>query len=955
MTDKRASPLALLALFLSGAAGLIDQVAWVRRASLTFGSTTHALSTVLAVFFLGLALGGWVFGRRSGRIRRPLVAAALLELVLAGFVLATPWGFDAVEGLYGQAYRAVGAADSDALLWGARAGLVALVLLPAAFLMGGTLPLFARQVVADRERIGASVAGIYALNTLGAAVGCALAGFVLVPALGLTGTLASAAGLNVIAAFLLWTTRAPALEPVPDLLPVEERVVASRLARWVVAAVLFATGFVALAQEVVWARFLAALVGNGIHTVSLTLTIVLVGIVLGSALVSRLADHGWARGRTLGLFQIAGAILFWTPFFLPPAWWRGWAGEGSAAAVLMLPAAILAGASFPLAVRLVVSRPEWAGLRLGTLLAANTLGGIAGALVTGFLLLPRSGIVGGAATCTFLSLIAGAAAWGLLETGGRSWARNLVFSGAIGLVVLVPLATRVKVPDDALAEPARRIAVKEGLESNLAVVRGAAGERVLEIDRMWQGQDVKTHQVMAAHLPMLLHPDPRHVLLVGVGAGQTPARFVLYDGLARLDCADIEPAVFAVVREHFEHAWMDDPRVRLLPVDGRNHLTHTGERYDVISLEVGQLFRPGAASFYTRDFYERARARLRPGGIVSQFVPIPFLRPEDLRTVVATFRDVFPEATLWYNTSELLLVGAAERAVTLEPARVAAALADPAIASDLSFSLYGGRDRWHVRPEVLHGAFLVGPGGLAALARGARIERDDRPRLAYAVTRPAAGEEPREIAALALLRRHVEPITAGSPGLAESAVAEAGRVREDNLREVVASVLLRQVEGARAAHDLPRMTVLLRQAVAAHPGNVKAHRMLADALLLQGRTEESERHYQAALAITDLDARTHGGYALWLLTQSRFAESAGHFRHALALGPDDADWRNNLGAALVRLGDLPGAVEEFRRALELNPSMADARQNYEATRAVVEQRARRPSPFTSDTTRAAGG
>jgi tetratricopeptide (TPR) repeat protein len=217
---------------------------------------------------------------------------------------------------------------------------------------------------------------------------------------------------------------------------------------------------------------------------------------------------------------------------------------------------------------------------------------------------------------------------------------------------------------------------------------------------------------------------------------------------------------------------------------------------------------------------------------------------------------VFPEATLWYNTSELLLVGAAERAVTLEPARVAAALADPAIASDLSFSLYGGRDRWHVRPEVLHGAFLVGPGGLAAMARGARIERDDRPRLAYAVTRPAAGEEPREI---------------------------------------------------------------------------------------------------AALAITDLDARTHGGYALWLLTQSRFAESAGHFRHALALGPDDADWRNNLGAALVRLGDLPGAVEEFRRALELNPSMADARQNYEATRAVVEQRARRPSPFTSDTTRAAGG
>src|SRR5688572_2444883 len=249
---------------------------------------------------------------------------------------------------------------------------------------------------------------------------------------------------------------------------------------------------------------------------------------------------------------------------------------------------------------------------------------------------------------------------------------------------------------------------------------------------------------------------------------------------------------------------MDDPRVRLLTTDGRNHLTHAAETYDVVSLEVGQLFRPGAASFYTRDFYERARARLAPGGIVSQFVPLPFLEPAELKSVIATFLTVFPEASLWYNTSELLLVGSASSPVRLAPERVQAALADSAVAADLGFSLYGGTDRWNSRPEVLLGSFLAGPRGLRALAAGGRIERDDRPRLAYAVTKPGAGER-RELAGLELLRRHLDPMAAVAGDRAIEHEAES--IREDNLREIVASAHLRGVEEARAANDARGMTM----------------------------------------------------------------------------------------------------------------------------------------------------
>ena len=931
--SRRAHPSSagvLVALFLSGAAGLVDEVLWIRRSSLVFGSTVHALSTVLTVFFLGLALGGWVFGQVAQRARRPLAVCARLEVGLALLVLVTLPALGAVEGVYGILFRALPL--ESPLLWAARAALIAVVLLPPAFLMGGTLPLVVRSWAND-ARVGRTIARLYAINTLGGVAGALLAGYALVPGIGMSRGIVVAAACNLLAATLLQRAPAAELEPAPTRLA--DAPVASS-ARAVVTAVVFLTGFVALGEEVVWTRFLALLVHNSVRTYTLTLALVLAGIVIGSLLVARLADRPAVRTWLLGALPIASGLLVWALFLMPPAAWRALGGEAAVAAVLLLPPAILSGATFPLAVRVVVASPEWAGIGIGRMLAINTAGGIAGALATGFFLLPGLGVQNAALVCTALSLLAGIGVWTFLARGGSVLGRLAPAAAAIAVWASVPGVTHVRVPETYLADPGQLIDHREGLESNLAVVRGASGQHVLEIDRWWQGQDRKTHQIMAAHLPMMLHPGPRTVLVIGVGAGQTPARFLMYP-IERLDCVDIEPRVFDLVRANFPSAWMDDPRARLLRTDGRNFLTHTADRYDLISLEVGQLFRPGVASFYTEDFYRRAAAHLRPGGIVAQFVALPFLAPDDLRGVVATFLAVFPHASLWYNTAELLLVGSREQTPRLESNRVAAAHADPAIGSDLQFSPWGGPQVWLSRPEALAGSFLCGDDGLHRLAGGAATYRDDRPVLEYAASRVRESDA-RELACLPLIRAALDSVARGVNGLDATRTREADAIREENLADIAASADLRRVDGALARGDGATATALLEHASAVHPGNVVALRRLGGVQLMLGDVGAAESSFRRALALSDRDPLVQSGLGMVALRTGNLAEAASRLRAAIALDSTNAETHNSLGAALGQMGDLQGALAEFEQALALDPKYEEAHRNAERTRAAGSRR-----------------
>lgn len=911
--------IALICFFLSGAAGLVYEMCWIRRASLAFGSTTLALSTVLAVFFLGLALGSHLFGRLSAAVRSPLRIYAVLEGALAALALASLPAFDLAESVYGVLYRAWPEAAVARIA--ARVLLATVVLLPPALLMGGTLPLFCREFTLARDRIARSVGMLYALNTLGAAFGCVLTGAALIPRLGLHGCIRFGAVLSVLAALgAAAVGGAPAgsstpaagrprhgarrAQTAPKSAPAPGTTAPAADgpgAPWLVGALAALTGFVALGHEVLWTRYLGLVVTNTVLTYTVTLGVVLVGIVLGSLVASRLFDRVVRRGLALGALQVTLGLASLGIVLLPPAVWSAVGPGLPVFFMLLLPPAVLSGAVFPLLVRMQVERPADAGPGTGRIAALNTAGGILGSLVVGFAALPLLGLQRSFLIVTGVSLAGGFAAWLVLEPGAarRRW---IAIAAVTAVWLALPFLIGTRVPADFLGRGGRLLAWREGRESNLSVVR-TVGVKVLQIDRQWQGQDRRTHQAFAAHIPMLLHPGAKQVLVVGVGAGQAASRFAMYD-LERLDCVDIEPAVFDLIRSEFDSRWMSDPRVRIIPDDGRELIAHGRGRYDVISVEIGQLFRPGAGSFYTTDFYRRVRERLAPGGVLSQFVPVAFLSPPLFRTLVASFVEVFPNSVLWYNTTELLLVGVNGGPLRIDVRRLEERISSPAVHEDMAFDLWGGHAFDLNQPRVFLGGFLCGPAGLAALARGYPVLRDDRPIVEYLTSGTVrAGIDERPI--IELLRQHADPLASVlATSLPPDSLAAVAEVRERNLGHMVSLALLGDLEDGAGRPGYDPMA-LVSAALQANPDNAKANRIMGDVLAYAGRWPEAERYYVRAVELRDEDALAHLGLGRALLRHGDASGALPHLERALALGAEDADLARDLDAARAGAGRGP--------------------------------------------------
>lgn len=914
----------------SGAAGLIDEVVWIRKASLVFGSTTFAVSTVLAVFFGGLALGSELAGRLIQRVRRPLRTYALLELLLAALALLSLPAFGWLDAPYGALYRALGGGEGTGdpvLLILARLLLTAVVLLPPTTAMGATLPLMVRRfVTADRD-LSARVGFLYGLNTLGAAAGTLAAGFVLLPGLGMQGSIGVAAGLNVLAGGLaLAVTRretAPAARPAPATAapaPADRRRIV------VVASLFLLTGLTALAAEVVWTRFLSLLIRNSVTTYVLALAVVLIGIVLGSWLAARLWDRRPPLAASFATLQAGAGLILLATTGLPPGVWLGLGGGLAPFALLMLPPAILSGASFPLAVKLAARGGDDAARAVGRLAALNTLGGILGSLAAGFWLLPQLGVAASLRVVTGLSVSAAVLALLLLDRpAGRGARRRRLAAAAAAAAawLALPQVSSTRLPHDYLRRSGHVLAVCEGYGATLAAVR-RDGDRVLLIDRLWQGRDRKNHQIMAAHIPALLHPAPRRVLVIGLGVGQTAGRFLLHDP-ERVDCVDIEPTLFPFVRAHFPSDWMDDPRVHAVPDDGRTYVAHTDRTYDLISVEVGQVFRPGVDAFYTRGFYRQARARLAPGGLVAQFVPLPFLDEAMFRRVIATFLETFPASALWYNGNELLLIGSADGTVAPRPDRLADAARDPRLRADLAWTHWGGREEYLNDPANLLAGLLCDAAGLRRLAAGAAPLVDDRPDLAYASRGADTGGTP-DLALADLVAEHLAPLP---PVLAAGDLARAEAMRRGNLADLRATAVLRQVQARLGSAGFQSTLAGVRRALALHPENRHAQRTMGDVLNLAGRQREAEPWFRRVLARAPDDPEARRGLALSLSQTGRLEEAMTLLRGLLADNPEDAVAHNYLGACLADRGRLPEAAEQFRRAAALDPTDAGVRENLE--------------------------
>ncbi|MCE9529392.1 MAG: fused MFS/spermidine synthase, partial [Planctomycetales bacterium] len=700
----------------------------------------------------------------------------------------------------------------------------------------------------------------------------------------------------------------------------------------------FLVGFCAIGNEIIWTRYLSLLVDNSVYSYTITLTITLFGIVLGSLVVARFLDANISRSRVFGIFQVTLALTVLGLMKTPPAVWQRLGNEFWTNAVLLVVPAIFSGASLPLAVRMAVSQLSEVARGTGQIVAFNTLGGILGSLTVGFVALPLFGLEASLLLLTGISLAIGIGTWiGLDRQTSLAIRAGLV---AVSLLAWLAIAffSGVKLPQDLLSRRGELLDFCEGYNSNLSLVR-SNGRNALRIDGHWQGEAEKTHQIMAAHLPMLLHPAPKQIMVVGIGTGQTASRFVMYP-IDRLVCVDIEPLLFPFVRKHFPADWMDDPRTTLVADDGRSYLAHSGDKFDVISLELGQVFRPGVAAFYTADAYEVMHDRLAEGGLVAQFIPISYFSPEQLRGVVRTFLQVFPESTLWYNRVEFLLIGRKGGRLEIDMNAVMARLeGNAAVKNDLQFSPWGGREFWLNKKVPLAGSFLLDQKGLQLLAEGGEIYGDDRPALDYEVSQNIAkgksGQEGRILELIVPLLSSSDNQSLGAFSADEQ--KQARRIRQQNLGEIDISIAMRQIPELAAAQRYERIAELLSIALKNNPDHLEGNRMLGDALMYSGRFIEAEPHFRLAAKGNPGDFHSNKGLANSLRRQSRLEESIPYFQAAIAANGADPEIHNDFGIALARSHRFAEAESEFQAALRINPEFPEAQQNLQRARSEADR------------------
>ena len=921
MTASALRRLLIVCFGASGAAALIYQVAWVRLLTLSLGHTVAAASTVLAAFMGGLALGAWAAGRATAGRAPTLAMYAALELLIAATAIALPTVLAVFDPFLIWAYADGTAPASFAI--GRIAVCFSLLSIPAAA-MGATYPVavawLCRVEIGDTTRAlrptAAAAGALYAANSAGAAAGAMAAGFWLIESLGVRGTTWVAVTLNVAAAGLaLWLDRS-AHAPSMTVPAAQRGKRAARPTRTtstprpVLASIAAAlSGCAALVYEVTWTRLLALTFGPTTYAFATMAASFIAGIALGASLGIRIARRGTDVAFWLGAMLVATAVstilaAWFTASYLPLLVARDVAAQtefGSlflrqalTIVLVLLPASTSLGATFSLALATASTGVDSAAQQTAYVYTANTLGAVGGALMGGFVLVPRFGlqatflyvsvallaagsVIAALATRhapkrrlnrrAALPLLAGAAL-AVVALGIREWDRDLITSGAY------KYARRMSV--DALDSNLRAGHLeyyREGSAGTVSV-RRLAGTRSLAIDGKVDasnGSDMLTQRLLGL-LPVLLHTDPRDALVIGLGSGVTADAVLASGEVRQLDIIEISPEV-ADASAYFNrenHDVLRKPQVRLLIGDGRSHLRLSTRQYDVIISEPSNPWMAGVAALFTREFFEAARARLRARGIFCQWSHTYEITERDLRSIVRTFSSVFPDGTMWLvGEGDLLLIGSAAPGIDQRVAGVVDRSqmgAVPELLSDLGVPP-------RAAPFVLLSMLAGGPRELAQFGDSAAVQTDDRMSLEFTAAR-AMHDPPEGHAA------RLRALTAGAAlPAAVTAIAANARAEDWTAR---GEAELRAEAFAVARDSFHRAAALDSRSARA----------------LRGSTE-------AAASMQQL-----GVEAEWLKTLA-------------AAEPDNAVVRVELSHARAALGDAEGAIAAARDAARIDPSNAE--------------------------------
>jgi len=684
---------------LSGFAALLYQTAWMRQFSLVFGTSELAVAAVLAAYMGGLALGAGIAARYVHKVRRPVLFYGLLEAGIAISALCVPLLLSLLNGLYVMVFcgqpEPVDASGLGQSFFYLGTAFVVLAI-PTSF-MGATLPLLTKYVVKSEEQIGPRVGLLYATNTVGAVAGTVVAGFVLLPALGLNGTVWVGVSVNllvfVIAALI---AKAVAQEAKSESAGEAASAVTASAAtpplrgrQWILPLMLF-SGVNSFIYEVLWTRLLGHILGGSITAFATMLASFLGGIAIGSAVASRFAKsriaaiNGFIIAQC-GIAIASVAIYQLLPLAIPET--GGLKGNALMAVFILLPATLFIGATFPLAVRIFARDEIDAAPASARVYSWNTVGAIAGATLAAFFLIPALRYEGAIKFAVVVNLAL--ALTTAVFIGKRKMAPIAITAIALTAAAIV---YRPEMPEEIL----RTSPILEQRTGEIRFYEVGRSATVLVIEdngyfnlrtnglpeastNLKGAPPYKHNQRLLSALPVLARPDTESMLIVGFGAGATLEG--VPPSVKSIDVIELEPEVIEANRSMSEERQIDplaDPRVNVFINDARSALALTAKEFDAIVSQPSHPWTAGASHLYTREFMQLANSRLSEDGVYLQWMNTQFVDEELLRSLCATMLDVFDHVRVYqWDPQVLFFLGSAKPLnVELDMARTGRPLGD---------------------------------------------------------------------------------------------------------------------------------------------------------------------------------------------------------------------------------------------------------------------------------------
>lgn len=753
------------AIFLSGMCWLVFQLVWSRYLTLIFGASVFAVTSVLTCFMLGMALGSWLIGRLADKAGSEKLLI-WLNLGIGLYGLLSPMIFAGIANLNVIIFSHT---DADIFQKNSLRFLLSfLVLIAPTFAMGGAFPLMVRLLTRKIEGVGQGTSYVYWVNTLGGALGAFVTGFVLIRFFGLNTTTILAALVNLSVAGLLFVfLRTPTATETPSAAEKlkEKRgkapapVKTPSWMRPLILVVFGISGFTGLAYEVFFTRVLTLFFRDSVYDFAIVLTTFLAGLALGSLISGKLLEKYQHPLPILavveGLVGLFAILSLWLMSQLPyiagylqsmptlynqygTAYWTAVTAIkfGYAFAAMLLPTCLL-GMTFPLANRIWVNNLAQLGKDVGLLNGINTLGSMLGALLAGFLFISLFGTQNSIILTALLNISLGIVLISASDAS-RKYAivAGLVVTTALMLFLVPPwdrlrMSTLILDPNQPLEESLSLLYYNEDAYGIISVADVIPLQtKVLTTNRLYSQNTsvmsgLEDHRRLG-HIPLLLHPNPRNVLVVGLGAGITLRGVAEAPGLESIDCVEISEGVkkaaeyFSAENNHI----LENPKINYIIEDGRNFISTSPKGYDVIIADIFFPMSSGSSALFSSEHFKASRAHLKRGGLMVQWLPAHQLSMDEIKIITQTFQSVFPHTSIWYgmigtDTPVIGLVGA-EQKLEIDLANLEARYKDGSFAANLQETNLDD-------PYILISNFIMEGSALHKLTEGQPINTDDHP------------------------------------------------------------------------------------------------------------------------------------------------------------------------------------------------------------------------------------